>query len=298
MAMSDLFLITGANGRHGSTGAHLVQSLLDRKKRVRIFVRRETEATNEFAAKGVEVVLGDLLDQRTIVPALKDVTQAYFVYPVDLTITAAAANWAQAVRSGANNVRTVVMSMPPAQPTHGSPFGRASWLGEQVIQWAGINVQIVRIMAFFHENLDAFHAENIKVRNVMRDAYGWGPISWMSSADSSDVVLDAMLHPQKYEKPLAMVSGTEIYTETEIAEMVSNFLGRTIRYEHISPEEFHKDLTANHHPAITPTMLLHGPELTPGTTTMHGDLAQFERLTGQKPRPMSNYLAEWSKTLK
>jgi uncharacterized protein YbjT (DUF2867 family) len=296
--MNDLFLITGANGRHGSTGAHLVHSLLARKKRVRIFVRRETEATKEFAASGVEVVLGDLLDQRTIVPALTDVTQAYFVYPVDLTITAAAANWAQAVRNAANNVRTVVMSMPPAQPNHGSPFGRASWLGEQVMEWAGVDVQIVRIMAFFHENLDAFHGENITKHSVMRDAYGWGPISWMSSADAADVVLDAMLHPGKYEKPLAMVSGTEIYTEAEIAGMLSKLLGRTIRYEHITPEEFHEDLQMNHHPAITPTMLLHGPELTPGTTTVHGDLAQFERLTGQKPRAIKDYLAEWTRTLK
>jgi uncharacterized protein YbjT (DUF2867 family) len=296
--MSDLFLVTGANGRHGSTGAHLVNGLLERGKKVRIFVRRETDATKDFAARGVEVVLGDLLDQRTIVPALEDVTQAYFVYPVDLTITAAAANWSQAVRSAANKARTVVMSMPPAQPNHGSPFGRASWLGEQVMEWAGIDLQIVRIMAFFHENLDAFHAESIVKRSVMRDAYGWGPISWMSSSDSADVVLDAMLHPEKYEKPLAMVSGTEIFTETEIAEMLSKQLGRTIRYEHVTPEEFHEDLKENHHPAVTPTMLLHGPKLTPSTTTTHGDLRQFERLTGQKPRTMADYLEEWAKTLK
>src|ERR1700753_4064635 len=75
-SMSDLYLVTGANGRHGSTGAHLVEGLLALDKKVRIFVRRETNETRAFAAKGVEVVVGDLLDQRTIVPALKDVTQA------------------------------------------------------------------------------------------------------------------------------------------------------------------------------------------------------------------------------
>src|ERR1700760_3396743 len=272
--MNDLFLVTGANGRHGSTGNHLVHGLLKGGKRVRIFVRRETDITRDFASKGVEVVVGDLLDQRTIAPALKDVTQAYFVYPVDISIIAAAANWAQAVRTAANGVRTVVMSMPPAQPNHGSPFGRASWLAEQIMEWAGIDLQIVRIMAFFHENLEAFHSENIVKRNVMRDAYGWGPISWMSSSDSADVVMDALLHPEKYEKPLAMVSGTEIFTETQIAEMLSKLLSRTIRYEHITPDEFRKDLEGNHHPAITPTMLLHGPQLTPSTTTTHGDLGQ------------------------
>src|ERR1700760_1997210 len=119
----------------------------------------------------------------------------------------------------------------------------------------------------------------------------------MSSAGSADVVLDALLHPEKYEKPLALVSGTEIFTEAQIAEMLSKLLGRTIRYEHVTPAEFYNDLKANHHPAITPTMLLHGPELTPGTTTVHGDLGQFERLTGQKPRTMAHYLAEFAKEL-
>jgi uncharacterized protein YbjT (DUF2867 family) len=296
--MSDLFLVTGANGRHGSTGAHLVHRLLDLGHKTRIFVRRETEVTKEFAARGVEVVVGDLLDQRTIVPALKDVTQAYFVYPVDLSIVAAAANWAQAVRSSGSPVRTVVMSMPPAQPNHGSPFGRASWLAEQTMEWSGIDLQIIRIMAFFHENLDAFHGASIAEKGVMRDAYGWGPISWMSSADSADIILDAMLHPANYEKPLAKVSGTEIFTESEIAQKLTRLLSRPIRYEHITPAEFHDELKANPHPAITPTMLLHGPELTPGTTTVHGDLAQFERLTGQKPRTMDDYLTAFASEIK
>ena len=74
---------------------------------------RETDITQAFASKGVEVPVGDLLDQRTIAPALKDVTQAYLVYPVDVSIIAAAANWAQAVRTAANGVRTLTRHRGP-----------------------------------------------------------------------------------------------------------------------------------------------------------------------------------------
>ena len=128
---------------------------------------------------------------------------------------AAAANWAQAIRTVSNSVRTVVMSMPPAQPNHGSPFGRASWLAEQIMEWASIDLQIIRIMAFFHENLDAFHSESIVSRSVMSDAYGWGPISWMSSADSADIVLDAMLHlsafnPEDVAEASALVANARL----------------------------------------------------------------------------------------
>ena len=144
--MTEKILVIGANGKHGSTGAHLVRSLLDKQVAVRAFVRRETDTTRQLAAQGVEVFVGDLLDQRTIVPALEGVTQAYFVYPVDLSIIAAAANWAQAVRSAPNPVRTVMMSMPPAQPTHGSPFGRAHWLAEPEVATAlQVNISMISL---------------------------------------------------------------------------------------------------------------------------------------------------------
>src|ERR1700755_2031605 len=112
--MSDTFLVSGANGRHGSTGAHLAHRLLAQGEKVRIFVRRETDATRRFADRGAEVALGDLLDQRTIVPALDGITQAYFTFNADTAILPAAANWAQAVRGSGNTARTVMMSMPPA----------------------------------------------------------------------------------------------------------------------------------------------------------------------------------------
>jgi uncharacterized protein YbjT (DUF2867 family) len=301
--MSEKFLITGANGQHGGTGAHVVNRLLERGADVRILVRRETDATRDFAARGVEVVLGDLLDQRSIVPALDGVTQAYFTYSADVNIVAAAANWAEAVRSAEHPMRTVMMSMPPAVPNKPTPYGRAHWLAEQVMQWSGIDLQIVRIMAMFFENIEMMHAETIACDGVMRNAYGPEPIIFMSGSDAADVMLTALLEPGKFEKPLSMVYGSEFVGHAQIAQMLTDYLGRPVRYEQIDPDTWQRELATLHHPALTTTMLLHLPVLTPVRDLVYGsapaptgpwanDATQFERVTGQKPQLMADFLRD------
>jgi uncharacterized protein YbjT (DUF2867 family) len=295
--MTEKFLVTGANGRHGGTGAHLVRRLLDDDREVRIFVRRDSEITRQFAEQGVEVVLGDLLDQRSIVPALEGVTQAYFTYSADVTIVSAAANWAQAVRFAANPVRTVMMSMPPAVPDSGSPYGRASWLAEQVVQWAGIDLQIVRIMAMFHENLEMEHGETIASQGVMRNSFGPDPAAWMSSADAADTIYTALVRPDAFERPLGKVCGTETVSHPQIAEMLTDLLGRPVRYEYIDPSTWEQELRTLHHPALTPTMILHLPGFAAqkaAASPRANDNDQFEKLTGQKPRLLADYLRSFA----
>jgi uncharacterized protein YbjT (DUF2867 family) len=293
--MSGKFLITGATGRHGATGAHVAERLLDRDEGVRLFVRRETDATRTFAERGAEVVLGDLLDQRTIAAALDGITQAYFTFSADVNIIAGAANWAQAMRSADHPVRTVMMSMPPALPDSPSPYGRASWLAEQVMQWSGIDLQIVRIMAMFQENLEMEHGETLVDSDVMRNAFGTAPQAWMSGADAADVIYTALLHPEKFDRPLAKVSGTEQISHPEIAAQLAKLLGRPIRYEQIDPATWHDELTKLHHPSMTPLMTQHLPAFAAQKAAHDprpNDNSEFERLTGQKPRPMADFLRQ------
>src|ERR1700753_1787457 len=294
--MSEKFLVIGANGQHGSTGAHLTDRLLERGEAVRIFVRRETDATRGYAAHGAEGVVGDLLDQRTIRPALDGVTQGYFTFPADLTIVRAAANWAEAVRGTGNSVRTVMMSMHPAQPGNNSPFGRASWLAEQVMSWAGIDLQIVKILAMFHENIEMEHGETIP-RGVMRNSFGTGAAMWISSADAADLILEALLDPEKFKQPLAEVNGTEIFTHPQIAEMLTQITGHPVTYEDIDLDTWAAEMRTFHHPALTPTMIDHlcgFASQKAAVAPRLGDTGDFTRLTGRAPRTLSTYLQRFA----
>jgi uncharacterized protein YbjT (DUF2867 family) len=300
--MNDIILVTGAGGQHGGTGAHLVRRLLTHGRRVRILVRRESATSREFAEAGVDVVHGDLQDRRTITPALQGVDQAYFTYPIAAGVLSAAANWSEAVRRTNHPIRTVVMSMAPAHPDHPSDRGRDQWLAEQVMQWAGLDVLVLKVMALFQENLEVAHASSIAHEGVIRNCFGSGEVPWMSGADAAELALAAVLRPEDFAGPVAQVSGTENISHPDIARMLERQLGRPIRFEPVDQAAWTAELLriagtdrgpqvtidmAHHIPAVATTVAQAGP-------MRSADPGQFERLTGREPIPLARYLADFA----
>ncbi len=243
-------LVTGATGRHGSTGAHVARRLREEGKQVRILARTLSERTDALAALGAEVVVGDLHDRRSLVTALTDVELAYFTYPVDAGVVQAAANYTAAVRETERPVRTVVMSMAPAHPQHPSELGRAQWLAEEVMSWGGLDVLILRVAATFHENLVALHGDSIKRDNKLRNSFSDKPVGWISGRDAGEIAVSALLHPELFDGPVCYPSGSELLNHHEIAEILSQELERPISFEPISPERWREELVrvADHHP--------------------------------------------------
>jgi uncharacterized protein YbjT (DUF2867 family) len=237
-------LVTGATGRHGSTGAHVVRRLREKGRPVRILARQLGERTDALAALGAEVVIGDLHDRRSLVTALADVDLAYFTYPVDAGVVAAAANYAAAVRETGRPVRTVVMSMAPAHPQHPSDLGRAQWLAEEVMTWGGLDVLVLRVAATFHENIVALHGNSIRRDNLLRNSFSDKPVGWITGSDAGEVAVSALLHPDLFDGPVCYPSGSELLNHHEIAEILSQELERPISFEPISPESWREELIA------------------------------------------------------
>ena len=190
-------LVTGATGRHGSTGSHVARRLREEGKPVRIVARTLSERTDALAALGAEVVIGDLHDRRSLVTALADVDQAYFTYPVDAGAVAAAAHCTAAIRETGRAIRTVVMSMGPAHPLHPSDLGRAQWLAEEVMTWGGLDVLILRVGATFHQNLVALHDDSIRRENLLRNSFGDGPVGWINGSDAGELAVAAFIRANR-----------------------------------------------------------------------------------------------------
>jgi uncharacterized protein YbjT (DUF2867 family) len=235
-------LVTGATGRHGSTGEHVARRLREEGKSVRVLARTLSERTETLAALGAEVVIGDLHDRRSLVTALADVEQAYFTYPVDAGIVTAAANYTAAVRETGRAVRTVVMSMAPAHPLHPSDLGRAQWLAEEVMAWGGLNVLVLRVAATFHQNLVALHGDSIRRENLLRNSFGDGPVGWINGSDAGELAVAALLRPDVFDGPVCYPAGSELLNHHEVAEILTEELGRPIAFEPISPDAWRKDL--------------------------------------------------------
>ena len=241
-ASSSPILVIGATGRHGSTGAHVARRLREEGILVRILARTVSERTNALASLGAEVVIGDLHDRRSLVPALGDVDLAYFTYPVDAGMVGAAANYAAAVREVGRAPRTVVMSMGPAHPLHPSDLGRDQWLAEEVMSWAGLEVLILRIGATFHENLLALHGDSIRRNGVLRSSFGDQPVAWINGRDAGEVAVAALLHPERFAGPVCYPTGSELLDYHAVAAILSQELGRPISFEPISRDQWCQEL--------------------------------------------------------
>jgi uncharacterized protein YbjT (DUF2867 family) len=243
-------LVTGATGRHGSTGAHVARRLREEGRPVRILARTLSERTDALAELGAEVVIGDLHDRRGLVAALSDVELAYFTYPVDAGVVPAAANYTAAARETGHAIRTVVMSMGPAHPLHPSDLGRAQWLAEEVMTWGGLDVLILRVGATFHENLIALHGDSIRRENLLRNSFGDGQVGWINGSDAGELAVAALLRPSTFDGPVCYPTGAELLSHHEIAEILTQELGRPITFEPISSGQWRDELVrvAEEHP--------------------------------------------------
>ncbi|MBR8256284.1 NmrA family NAD(P)-binding protein [Burkholderia ambifaria] len=245
LSKQETILITGATGRHGGTSAHVVDELLRSGHAVRVFARSESERTERMKALGVDIVLGDFTDRRSLVAALDGVTTATFTYPIAGGIVPAAATFASAAREKRNGLRIVVMSMAVAHPDSPSLLGRAQWLAEEIFQWAGLDVCVLRIAALFMENLATLHSTSIKANSGFANSFGHVNVPWISGVDAGRLMVAAVLRPTLFEgHSVHYPPGAEQCSHDEIALILSDVLGRPIRFNALTQTEWTEDILA------------------------------------------------------
>jgi uncharacterized protein YbjT (DUF2867 family) len=226
-------LVVGATGRHGGTGATVARLLRERGVAVRALTRTDARVAT-LRDVGAEIAIGDLHDRRTLKEALAGVEVAYFTYPIAAGIIDAAASFAAAGRE-AGLKRVVVMSMAAAHPEHPSALGRAQWLAEEVLAWAGFACLNLRIAALFFENLALLHAADIAGDGVIRNAFADVAIPWIAGEDAGRLAVAALLHPERFGGKSAVTpTGGHSHSHGEIASIVGAHLGRSLRHETIA----------------------------------------------------------------
>ncbi|MFD9697728.1 NmrA family NAD(P)-binding protein [Lentzea sp. NPDC059081] len=291
-----MILVTGATGRHGGTGAHVVRRLREEGHDVRVLARTRGERTEALEALGAEVVLGDLRDRRGIVPALAGVGQVYLTYPIDAGVVPAAANYAAAVREAEVSPRTVVMSMGPAQPHHPSARGRDQWLAEEVLRWAGLDLLVLRVAAAFHENVPALHGRSVEEEGVIRNCFGDGPVAWINGRDAGELAVAALLDPGRFDGPICSPPGVEELTHHDIAAILTEELGRPVEFTPVSEEEWRRELVglsdvvdvvnpemAAHITAVAAVVARNGP-------ARGADPVALRRLIGREPTTFREFV--------
>jgi len=287
--MSDeLYLVTGATG---ATGRSAIDHLLLRGSKVRAFVHNDDDRAAALRASGVEVVLGDLLDNDAVQKAVQGVTSAYFVYPVmQPQLVDASAYFAHA--SIAAGVRSIVnMSQISAKVDAVSHAARSHWYGERVFDWAGVPVTHLRPTFFMEWLTYGFQLPLIANHDLIKVPAGDGRHAPISAEDQGRAIANIMLDPAPHAGKIYPLYGAVEMNHEELASAVGEALGRKIRYEPESFDEFGARLNAIGMPKhfIQHIVAVY-------RDYQNGDFAGnnnvVEALTGRKPMTVGEYVKD------
>lgn len=281
--MNSPILVTGATG---ATGRATTKELLRKGFSVRAFVHKIDDRSSQLEAQGAEIVVGDLLDLRSVRRAFEGVKRAYFVYPVRPGLIDATANFAQAAKE-VKAEYIVNMSQITARSDAPSNAALNHWLSERVFDWAGTPVTHLQPTAF-HSWL--FYSYKM-ISKEGRFGVPFGPTGKFASVSTDDlgVLIAVMLaNPSDHEGKTYPLVGTVERTPPEIAEVLSKTLGRNIRYEQVSAGDLIKSLTGQSLPYLEQhfeaAAQMHHDGLLGGAND------SIERIIGRRPESLTEYI--------
>jgi uncharacterized protein YbjT (DUF2867 family) len=252
-------LVIGATGRHGNTGATVVDRLIAHGRNVRVLTRTDDERADALRHKGASTVIGDLHDRNTLPAAVDGVSAVYFTYPIAPGVIPAAANLASVLVELDQRPHVVVMSMAVSSHGHPSALGRAQAIAEEILTWADLNPTILRVAALFHENVLILHSESIRRHGCITNSFGDGRTPWIGGQDAAELAVHHLLQPPPPTQVVSYPPGAEALSHTEIAEIISAQTGQKIEYRPISRDEWRDmiESQSNGNGPVNPGMAQH-----------------------------------------
>jgi NAD(P)H dehydrogenase (quinone) len=281
--MKPLILIAGATGATGNVATKL---LLEKGFRVRALVHKDDERALKLQALGAEIFVGDLLDFRAVRRAFEGTKRAYFVYPMRPGLVQATAHYAQAALE-AKAEFIVNMSQMTARPDALSDTALQHWLAERVFDWAGTPVTHLRPTAFDEWLL--YVRKGIR-EGQYRVPFGpTGKFATISAEDQGAVIAEILANPEPHAGQTYPLLGPVELTPPEIAEIVSQTLGKPVRYEHITGAQWVDEASSapgnpflvQHISAIAE---MHAQGQMAGTNDV------VEKITGRKPQTVAEFV--------
>ncbi|KAJ6544382.1 hypothetical protein B0H19DRAFT_957082 [Mycena capillaripes] len=90
---------------------------------------------------------------------------------------------------------------------------------------------------WFFDNILVHYSDTIRTQDEIVNAAGSGLIGWISTDDIADVVFKA-LTDQVIEHTNPIMVGPELFTYAQIADMLSDALGRKITHRNVTADQF------------------------------------------------------------
>ena len=274
------YLITGATG---DVGSRVVECLLQRGDRPRVFVREEKRARSRFGDR-VDVFVGDLADPASLKTAL-DGVEVLFLVNSGPQIPVQDEGAAKVAKAAGVKHLVKLSSMDVQQ---GLAIGAWHERGEAAIRASGIPFTFVQPTGFM-SNLLAW-APSIKAEGVVRSSTGDGRRAFIHSDDIA-AVATKVLTTREHGGESLPITGPEALSFAEATAKLSVVIGRGLTFQPISDEEARQRYSASG--ASPPETDAH---VSLWRAIREGRLANItdnvERLLGRKPITMDQWARE------
>jgi uncharacterized protein YbjT (DUF2867 family) len=226
-------LVTGATG---NVGRQVVSQLLATDCPVRALTRNPDAAGLPLQ---VEVVCGDLTDADALGRCLDGVDVVFLVW------TAPAGAAPAAVSRIAGHARRVVLLTAPHKTPHPffqqpNPLQRLYAQLELLIEESGLHWTFLR-PGMFAANALTWWAPQIRAADVVRWPYAAAPTAPIHERDIAAVAVRALLEPG-HDGAEYVLTDPEALSQLAQVSTIGEVIGRSLRYEEISPEEALREL--------------------------------------------------------
>jgi uncharacterized protein YbjT (DUF2867 family) len=223
-------------GATGNVGRQVISELIATNVRVRALTRNPDSANLPAA---VEIARGDLMRPATLDGALDDVDAVFLVW------TAPAEAVATAVERIAKHVPRVVFLSSPHQTAHPffqqpNPVATLHAEIERLIEASGVQWTFLRT-GMFAANALLWWARTIRAGDVVRWPYAEAPTAPIHVRDIAAVAVRTLCE-EGHKGGDYVLTGPQSLSQSEQVGLIGEVIGRSLRFEEISPEEARREL--------------------------------------------------------
>ncbi|MGF1492833.1 MAG: NmrA family NAD(P)-binding protein [Microcoleaceae cyanobacterium] len=286
-------LVLGATGK---VGGEVVSQLASVDHINVIAAVRSLEKAQAFKNRGISSVVLDLDDSETILPALENVDRALLLtgYTVDM-LRQSKRFLDAAKQTGVSHIVHIGASTAPTNEV--AHWGWHQFV-EVYIEKFGFSFTHLRPEAFM-QNLFGFGwLKGGVITNYIGDAR-W---SWVDCYDLAAVVVQTLLHPEKYAGQTIPL-GYDAKTMDEVAQTLTEVVGQPFHTETHSPEDFLNNVLQEGFEAIYPNAYMNCVytqfKLNVANAIPESDVTfdNFKSITGRDPHTWKDFAVSYREQL-
>ncbi len=276
-----MILITGASG---NVGKEVLKQAVASGAKVRAAFQSASKAAT--APSGAELATVDFNQPETLGAALKGVDKVFLVGPPAQNLVALERKAVDAIRRAGAATIVKLSAMGGCAAIYPKQHAES----EEYIKSSGVPYTFLRPNGFM-QNLVNYNAATINSQNTFYGCQSDGKVSHIDLRDVAAVAVK-VLTEDGHEGMTYTLTGPRALTNAELAQILSDDLGREIRYVDMPPEQFKQALIGVGLPEWSANALVDLQQLyrNGGASTITNDV---EQLLNVKPRSFEQFSRDY-----